>query len=158
MSDHPWTIPPGSLPPLPRRYKPRRKPKTPRAQKKKGGRPPGSGTSGSAPSEQMKPETITLLTHHNINDNHYGPGVVTVPRVVAQELLNREYQVRMSEARFRRDDIGVIIGARTAQGSIKTYEIPGALFDETYGRMNPTESISGKNSIDPGLAAGHNQF
>lgn len=147
-SDLPWTISPGSIPPNPRKRRKSRKPDPTRRRKPRG---PNQ-------LDLNRPESITLQFAHNLNGTPYGPGRVTVPHVVAESLLNQEYHVRQGEERFRRDDIGVIIGGRTAQGSVKTYEVPGSTFDTEYGAAVPVERISGKGAMDPGAVGGSPQF
>lgn len=141
-NDLPWTITPGSVPPQSRK---RRKSPTKLDPSRLRRKPRGP-----APLDNARQESITLQFAHNLNGTPYGPGPVTVSHIVAQELLNQEYHVRRAEERLRRDDIGVIIGGRTAQGSIRTYEVPGATFDMTYGAAEPVERISGKGYTDPG--------
>lgn len=145
-NDLPWTISPQSVPPPIRKKRKKKSLTRKRVQR------------GPNPLDMHRPETITLQFNHNLNGTPYGPGQVTVPHVVAQELQNREYHVRKVEDRLRRDDVGVIIGGRTAQGSIRTYDVPGATFDTAYGSAIPEERISGKGYSDPGVRTGNAQF
>lgn len=147
-SDLPWTISPASVPPP---HKKRKKKKNPAAKRRTPPRGPN-------PLDQHRPETVTLRCAHNLNGAEYGPGTVTVPHIVAQALLNQEHLVLQDEERFRRDDRGVIIGGRTAQGSIRTYEVPGSTFDSAYGAAIPEVRVSGKGYSDPGTAAGNPTF
>ena len=82
-----------------------------------------------------QPIKVTLTMPHWRNGVNYGPGILSLPRSLAMELLSEEQARTRADARFF-GSRSVIIGPRGRTGSVRVVEVPAETFELPYDKPN----------------------
>lgn len=84
----------------------------------------------------IAPNEITLAARHTINGVPYGPGRVTVPKKIAEVLLEGERRAAWSDANFA-GTRACVIGPGRVKGALGVREVAPEFFDTQYASAVP---------------------
>jgi len=88
---------------------------------------------------------VGLYMSHYVNGMRYGPGIVTLPRVLAQQFV-REEQAQVEEERKLHGTRAALIGGVGPTGAHSVIEVPPETFDYSLGEYAGIGRVSGKTN------------
>ena len=113
----------------PRERRPKSKPRVPRVPSRK----VEIARKNLAPVTHVK---LTLRAKHNLSDNVFGPGEVTVPLDVARVLQENERRAAWSDQNFT-STRACVIGPGRNKGGLGITEVSPEFFEAQYGATMP---------------------